>query len=144
MKHRLLALTAATAALLTVAVSADAATRTVFLGAGGSPQAKPRLVALSADGTLEVEKTSWSSWGGSVAVGDGTAYYHGCTPSCAADRGHQAAVVVRLSDPVVCRRTRDFPAGRYYDHVSVDLRRNGRPLDRAFLVHQHWAPCRVD
>lgn len=132
----------AVVALSAVASAAGRCERSVcFVGAVNNVQVKPRTLYLSADGTLEVVHVTWSRWGGTVARGRGTAYYHGCSPTCAqAPRAH-ATVTVRLSDTLACAPTRDTPNGLYYNRVRLTLR-SGRDLDGAALRRLQWAPCR--
>jgi hypothetical protein len=80
-----------------------------------------------------VERVQWTSWGGPTATGTGNAFYHGCTPNCAAAPTHTALVAIRLSGVRSC-------AGRsYYSGVALRLN-SGQLLDKSFL-QQSWAPC---
>jgi len=96
----------------------------------GNP-VKPSTLWLSADGTLVVLHMRWSSWGGPIATGKGTAEYHGCTPSCGAAPIHHERVTVHLSNLRVCR------GQAYYDRVSV-RKHDGGNLSPSY---EHWAPC---
>jgi hypothetical protein len=109
------------------------ASQVLFAGAVGAAQVRPRQLALSADGTIEVTGVTWRAWGGSRATGSGTAEYHGCTPSCGAARTHQAPVAITLSNVRTCK-------GRhYYTHVALQ-KRSGALLDARFL-RISWNPC---
>ena len=128
--------------LTPAALAADPCEQTVcFQGAvvNGS-RVKPHTLWLSADGTLTVVRIRWTRWGGEVAVGHGTAYYHGCTPTCAQAPTHHAAVTVRLSQTLACDPTKTNPNGLYYDRVRLILR-SGKDLDGRRLRSQDWAPC---
>lgn len=118
---------------LVFAPSATAASTVHFAGAIGGRQVKPGTLELSADGTLEVLKVHWNSWGGSTATGRGRAEYHGCTPNCASAPDHQARVSIQLS------RIRRCGSRSYYSHVRLTLR-SGKLLDRRFL-RISWKPC---
>jgi hypothetical protein len=119
------------ATLLSIAPAALAATSVYFSGAVAGKQARPAMLALTADGTLEVDHVTWISWGGPTAIGSGTAEYHGCTPNCASGKGHVVKVAVVLSHVVSCAGT------RYYDHVAL-LKPKGTSLK---VYSQSWAPC---
>ena len=131
--RRLAAAVAVLTTLLCVAPAAFAATSTYFSGAAPGRHARPALLALTADGTLEVDHVTWISWGGPTAIGSGVAEYHGCTPNCAAGRSHLVKVAVVLSRVVSCSGT------RYYDNVAL-LKPDGGSLK---VYTQHWAPCRT-
>jgi hypothetical protein len=134
---RSLAVLIALGALLAGAAVAQAASRTFFVNVDNHRQIKPHTLFLTGDGTLDVAKATWSNWGGNRAVGVGTAQFHGCTPSCAAGKQHQARVTIRFSDRVSCH------GRRFYNRVSLLNRRSGKPLFTSFLKHQNWAPCRL-
>lgn len=118
---------------LVFAASATAAGTVYFAGAIGGRHVKPRTLELTADGTLEVLKVHWDSWGGATAGGRGRAEYHGCTPNCAAARDHHARVSIQLS------RIRQCGSRSYYSHVQLILP-SGKLLDRDFL-RISWKPC---
>lgn len=131
MKRALLLVTIAVA---TLAVgTATAAGAVYFAGAFGGRHVKPKMLALSADGTLEVNKVHWTTWGGSTATGRGQAEYHGCTPNCGAAPDHRARVSIQLS------RIRSCGSRQYYSHVRLRLP-SGHLLDRRFLITS-WKPC---
>jgi hypothetical protein len=133
---RSLAVLVALGALLFAATVAHAATRPVFVDVDNQKQVTPHTLFLTGDGTLDVVKVSWSTWGRGPAIGTGTAEFHGCTPNCAAGKQHTAQVAVRLSDLTSCK------GRRYYGRVSLRSRRTGTPLFTSYLSHQNWAPCR--
>ena len=118
---------------LALVASATAAGSVYFAGAVGGRQIRPRTLLLTGDGTLEVFKVSWNTWGGSTATGRGRAEYHGCTPSCAAAPDHHARVGISLS------RIRRCGSRRYYSHVRLTLP-SGRLLYRRFLQIS-YKPC---
>ena len=118
---------------LVFAASATAAGSVYFAGAAGGRHVKPRNLELSADGTLEVFKVHWNSWGGATASGRGQAEYHGCTPDCAAAPDHHARVSIALS------RIRRCGSRSYYSHVRLTLP-SGKLLNRASL-RSSWKPC---
>jgi hypothetical protein len=123
-----------TLAFVTIAAAASA--QVYFRGVVGQLHVvRPRTLALSADGTLEVVRAHWKSWGRRVATGFGVAYYHGCTPSCAQGKVHHRFVTVKLSAPRRCRRR------SYYNHVVLYVGKAGHR--RVFIrpPYQHWAPC---
>jgi hypothetical protein len=124
---------AATASTTTTTVTATPAVPVYFQGVAGPAAQRPATLELTADGTLEVERVQWSSWGGPEATGTGNALYHGCTPNCAAAQPHSAVVSVRLSDPRVCG------GRRYYSGITLTLS-SGALLDRQFL-ERSWSPC---
>jgi hypothetical protein len=122
------------AIFLFIVAAASAASPVYFGGALGGAHIRPASVSLSADGTLEASQVHWSSWGGSVATGDGLIEYHGCVPNCAQAPSHTVAGSVRLSHIRVC-------AGRrWYSQASVYVRRQG---GMALLQRStaNWAPC---
>jgi hypothetical protein len=123
-----------TCVLLLAAVSAASATATVYFGGAlAGRHIRPKSLSLSADGTLEVSKIHWTSWGGRAAVGRGEAEYHGCTPYCGTAPVHHAPVMIRLSNVRVC-------SGRaFYTHVRLTLA-SGQLLDPVFL-RISWTPC---
>jgi hypothetical protein len=118
---------------LVFAGSATAAGAVYFAGAAGGRHVKPRTLELSGDGTLEVFKVHWSSWGATTAGGRGQAEYHGCTPNCAAATDRHARVSIQLS------RVRRCGSRSYYSHVRLTLP-SGKLLDRGFL-RISWKPC---
>lgn len=121
--------------MIALAASAAAAGTIYFSDATGAGKVKPRTLNLTADGTLDVGHATWSSWGGAAATGSGTAYYHGCTPNCAAGKQHTAHVAIRLSGIKTC-------AGRsYYKSVRLTLP-SGKLLDSSYLRQVSYAPCR--
>jgi hypothetical protein len=123
-----------TLAFLAIATAASA--QVYFRGVVAQPHAvRPKTLNLSADGTLEVVKLHWASWGGRVATGYGRAYYHGCTPNCAEAKTHHRSVTVRLSAPRRCSHR------SYYNHVVLLVGKAGHR--RVFIrpAYQHWAPC---
>jgi hypothetical protein len=125
----------AVAATLALVLSAPALARSVlFEGAITGAHARPAMLWLSADGTLEASHMRWRSWGGAVAVGDGMIEWHGCTPNCGTDRGHEAKGSAHLSQIHVCE-------GRaYYSKVSVYVEDRGHQhLLRGLGVN--YAPC---
>jgi hypothetical protein len=64
----------------------------------GHPQIRPTdIVVTCADGGFGVDRLSWVTWGGSRAVGLGSAYVNDCTPSCAAGHFHRFPAVVIAS-----------------------------------------------
>ena len=132
--RRTFALLLALGALLGTAAVAQAAT-VYFAGAVGGRSVRPRTVYLSGDGTLDVIKVKWRSWGTATAVGTGTAAYHGCDPSCAAGKEHRTAVTVKLSDLTACK------GSRYYDKVAL-IGRSGKPLFASDLRLDSFKPCR--
>ena len=120
-------------ACLLVCTSAASAASVYFGGALVGRHARPRTLALSADGTLEVSNIQWNSWGGPIATGSGEAEYHGCIPYCGTAPVHYDAVKIRLSNIRQC-------SGRaFYTHVRLTLR-SGRLLDPGFL-RISWKPC---
>ncbi len=121
-------------ALLATAAVAQAAT-VYFAGAIGGKSVRPRTVYLSADGTLEVIKVTWSSWDGPTAVGSGTAAYHGCDPNCAAGKKRSTAVTVKLTDRVTCK-------GSQYDDKVALVERSGRQPFVSNLRLDTFKPCR--
>ena len=84
-----------------------------------------------ADGTLVVRQVHWSQWGGRVAIGRGTAEYHGCTPQCGTAPIHHAGVTVHLYG------IRDCGGQNYYNRAAV-ITFQGKKLSPRY---QHWAPC---
>lgn len=118
---------------LVFAASATAASTVYFTGAAAGRHVQPRTLELTGDGTLEVFKVHWNSWGGSTASGRGQAEYHGCTPNCAAAPDHHARVSIQLS------RIRRCGSRRYYSHVRLTLR-SGKLLDWRFL-RISFKPC---
>lgn len=117
------------ALMLAAAPIADAAT-VWFDGAIINRHVRPSPLWLSADGTLVVLNVHWSRWGGRVAVGRGTAEYHGCAPSCGQAPAHHVSVTINLWDIVSC-------SGRaYYNKVTLYERRGKLPVR-----FQRWAPC---
>lgn len=95
---------------------------------------EPGTLWLSADGTLVVQHVQWSTWGGTTATGRGTAYYHGCTPTCAQAPEHHARVVTKLSRIHVCGKR------AWYSTVTLYVRRKGK-LRVLFARKTNWAPC---
>lgn len=125
----------AVATTLALVLSAPALARSVlFEGAITGAHARPAMLWLSADGTLEASHMRWRSWGGAVAVGDGMIEWHGCTPNCGTDRAHEAKGSAHLSQIHVCE-------GRaYYSKVSVYVEDRGHQrLLRGLGVN--YAPC---
>ena len=61
----------------------------------GFGQVKPATIYLGGDISGEVCHIHWLTWGGSVAIGQGTAWYIG--PRQATYQGHAAPAVVALS-----------------------------------------------
>ena len=92
---------------------------------------RPSTLWLSADGTLVVRQVHWSQWGGRVAIGRGTAEYHGCTPQCGTAPIHHAGVTVHLYG------IRDCGGQNYYNRAAV-ITFQGKKLSPRY---QHWAPC---
>jgi hypothetical protein len=113
-----------------------AASQVLFVGAIGPAQVRPSQLALSADGSLEVNGVTWHAWGGPRAIGTGTAEYHGCTPNCAAAPVHHVPVAITLSNVRTCK------GKPYYTHVAL-LEPSGRLLDAGFL-RISWNPCGTD
>ena len=130
MTRRLTTIALLTFACLWSLVPVAAASTVWFDGAVVNHHVRPSPLWLSADGTLVVLHVRWRQWGGRVAVGTGTAEYHGCTPSCGAAPAHYAHVTVNLWDIVQC----DGQA--YYNKVTL-YKRHGKVPVR----YQHWAPC---
>lgn len=122
-------------AIAALGAPASASARTVhFDGAvRQGPTVRPHTLSLSADGTLEVNRVSWLSWGGKLARGRGTAEYHGCTPSCAQGVVHHVGVAVRLSGIVRCG------SRLWYNHVRL-IKPSGATLDKNKFS---WAPCKT-
>ena len=61
----------------------------------GHPKVRPTDILFTcADGGFGVDRLSWVTWGGSRAVGLGSAYVNDCTPSCAAGHFHRFPAVV--------------------------------------------------
>lgn len=104
------------------------------------PSVRPRSIQLTADGTLEAYGISWSSWNGEVAIGHGTAEYHGCSPTCAQGKIHHAHVTIRVSQTVACDPTRHWPDGLYYNHIRL-TKRDGETVQGRWLRSQNFAPC---
>ena len=117
-------------ALMLAAVPVAAARTVWFDGAITNRHVEPSPLWLSADGTLVVLHVRWSTWGGRVAVGKGSAEYHGCTPSCAQAPAHHVAVTINLWDIVGCN------GHAYYNKVTLYKRHGKLPVH-----YQHWAPC---
>lgn len=117
-------------ALLLAAVPVTAETTVWFDGAIINRHVEPSPLWLSADGTLVVLYVRWSKWGGRVAVGKGSAEYHGCTPSCGQAPAHHVAVTIHLWDIVRC------DGQLYYNKVTLYRR-----LGKLPVRYQHWAPC---
>jgi hypothetical protein len=74
---------------------------------------EPSPLWLSADGTLVVLRVHWSKWRGQVAVGKGSAEYHGCAPSCGQAPAHHVPVTINLWDVVSC------DGHAYYNKVTL-------------------------
>lgn len=106
----------------------------LFEGALAHPQARPRTLYLSADGTLDAYGMRWSNWNSQVAVGRGRIDWHGCRPDCASGRRHTARGVIHLSHIHACS------GRRYYSHLSVYVPAHGR-LRLLPTNHVNWAPC---
>ena len=125
------------AALASVAAGAAvAASRPVYFeGADGRAVIWPSHLQLSGDGTLEAYHMHWSTWGGSMAVGSGTAAYHGCKPTCGNAPVHHARVQVYLSHVKTCS------GRRYYSRAWVTRRRTGKPIHARWLTRMRYAPC---
>lgn len=124
---------APTTGTVTTTVTETPSAPVYFQAAAGPAAQRPATLELTADGTLEVERVQWTSWGGPEATGTGNALYHGCTPNCAAAQGHSAVVSVRLSDPRVCG------GRRYYSGITLSFS-SGALLDKQFL-QRSWSPC---
>jgi hypothetical protein len=137
MKRTLTLVLVALGVLLGASTAVRAAATPVFMNADNEKQVRPRSLYLTGDGTLDVLKVSWRSWGATQAIGTGVADYHGCTPSCAAGKPHQLQVIVRLGSPVTCH------GRRYFNRVQLFNRRTTKPFFTSFLAHQNWAPCRL-
>ncbi len=122
--------------LTVLALASTAAAATVyFTGADAGRHVRPRTLALTGDGTLEVSKVHWSAWGGMFARGSGEAEYHGCTPKCASAPVHHAHVSIRLSN------IRSCGVRAYYTHVRLTLP-SGRLLEPRFLrISYKPRPC---
>jgi hypothetical protein len=106
------------AALTVVAVTtADAATRVVIPGCGGSDKAryKPTTVhVLCDDGEFRVTNLRWSSWTGTIARGRGTAKVNDCMPTCDDGRVRSYKAKLVASRPKVCPNgKRQFVRLRY-------------------------------
>jgi len=116
--------------VMLAAVPVAGATTVWFDGAIVDRHVEPSPLWLSADGTLVVSHVHWSRWGGRVAVGKGSAEYHGCTPTCGQAPAHHAPVTINLWDVVSC------DGHAYYNKVTL-YKRDGKLPVR----YQHWAPC---
>jgi hypothetical protein len=127
--------TLAVAATLALALSAPALARSVlFQGAITGAHARPAMLWLSVDGTLEASHMHWRSWGGAVAIGTGRVEWHGCTPNCGTDRAHEANGSAHLSQIHICE-------GRsYYSKVSVYVQDRGRER-LLYGLSVNYAPC---
>lgn len=130
MFRRMTAAVVAVALVLATASLAQAAGVWFHGAANQGHHVRPGTLWLSGDGTLVVFHMHWSQWGGSVAVGKGSAEYHGCTPDCATAPIHHVAVTVHLSDIHTCK------GQQYYDRVTLYKRRG-----QLKVGFQHWAPC---
>jgi len=109
------------------AMSAGATVR--FKGTSGTAQVRPATLYLTGDGTLTDVHVKWSTWGGGVATGHGTADWHGCTPNCAQGKRHRDPATVRLSQIKTCG------GQRYYSHATTVTNRG-----RRFSLGS-FAPC---
>lgn len=123
------------AVVLSLALSVPALARTVlFQGAISGAHTRPATLWLSVDGTLEAFHMHWRTWGGSVAIGNGTIEWHGCTPECGVAPTHEANGSAHLSQISVCN------GQAYYSKVSVYVEDRERlRLLRGVTVN--YAPC---
>jgi hypothetical protein len=107
---------------------AQAGTAVYFEGVANHSKSRPPDLFLTGNGTLYVYGVHWNSWGGRVALGRGTASYHG-----GGARVQHAAVNVQLSNIRTCS------GRRYYTHVHL-TKENGQALDPGYLARS-WNPC---
>jgi hypothetical protein len=86
------------AALLPTTLSAAPSLPRALPDCLGHPRIRPTdILVTCADGGFGVDRLSWITWGGSRAVGLGSAYLNDCTPSCAAGHFHRFQAVVIAS-----------------------------------------------
>lgn len=90
---------------------------------------RPAAMALSCDGTGDLEKMKWSAWAFSSAAGTGTYRAQSCIPSCANGKVRYFSVTVRFDMPTYTgkggwlwdRTTLDFPAASPYGRSTMVL-----------------------
>ena len=92
------------------------ASQTVMLATLGSGALveRPRHLGLSGDGTGEMRRIRWTSWGGSTAVGHGRLGVNDCVPDCADGTFTWRDAEITLSNVGKCR------GYRVYLDFSVD------------------------
>jgi len=67
---------------------------------GQTPLYEPTEFTYTQDGTGSVQSISWSSWGASGAMGEGTEFINDCNPDCAQGTSTPYFAFVTLSDPM--------------------------------------------
>lgn len=127
--------TVATAAALTVGISATAKARTYIYDGGWAHLAyKPRNWAAGGVGaSARAERLRWT-WSATRAVAHGTTVNNNCDPSCAEGTTLRYPGTIVLSRPATCHAA-NGTTHRFFTRVkySIDLPRNngfGRPAGR--------------
>ena len=70
---------------------------------GARAVSRPLAMSYTGDGTGELIRVRWSSFGGPTAIARATDRANDCRPSCAGGSWHESAVRIRLSRPIACR-----------------------------------------
>ena len=106
-----------------------------FAGASRVPREAPGRVALNADGSLDVTRLRWTSWGSRDASGVGVVRWHGCSPDCARASQHVESGELQLSNVRRCH-------GRsYYSYATVYLGTHERRRQLDWKPLNGYAPC---
>ena len=112
------------AAAITRAGSAAAASQFVVLNCLGQAQVKPGTIALAcADNGAGLTHLRWASWTPELASAYGTEWENDCKPSCAQGHIHNYPVVVMLWGSGTVQ---GHPGERRYTNVTLSYT-NGRP-----------------
>lgn len=96
------------AACLALVVPLAGATRAAVLWNGTRGVSRPIGISYTGDGTGELLRLHWTSFGGATAKATGADRVNDCTPTCAGGKWHTFASHVTLSRPVTCHGLRVY------------------------------------
>jgi hypothetical protein len=74
-------------------------TSTAGICSESTMRTEPRVMYLSADGSLYAVSITWAHWGTATATGKGTAEANDCRPNCAEGTFHGHPATITVSDP---------------------------------------------
>jgi hypothetical protein len=123
--RRLLAAVLVPGALAAMAVAAAPSTaapaRTGLIDCAHKLTHRPTSILLfCGDGSVGINKVTWSSFGGATATGRGTLLVNRCEPSCADGTYTRSRITIRLSRP------RTFAGKRSYSVLEMTTIATGK------------------